>query len=65
MNIPRWAIYSKHDGERVCTISATSQDSAWRKFCTQHFGPLKPCRDDYGLCRTVYRQPITKEGEIV
>jgi hypothetical protein len=32
-------------------IVAKDRGQAWRKFCCQYFGPLKPCRRDWRINR--------------
>ena len=35
--------------KRYWDICANSLESAWRKFCVQHFGPMQPNPSDYDI----------------
>lgn len=69
MKIPRWIIVAR-DGSSVTTITANTEESAWRKFCWQYFGVLKPSREDYkitpavSLAKLHWRKRHESRGEV-
>jgi len=49
--LPRFIIQPNEGWHHPYFVTATDRYAAWRTFCAQYFGHLKPARRDYSVRR--------------